>query len=167
MIESYMKTVHNTLIFLALQAGFSSEYQQLHTIGLSLVMLILLIWPIFVVVFLTTRSNELDDKMFKFRYESMYLGNRTDTYLEGVKKDRRVCYLYAFFFCIRRLALVFCVFYLKEENYQQCIYGLIGIQMAYIIYMSNGKPHIDDFFNSLELFNEVFLLMLFYTMLGF
>ena len=117
-IESYLKQLHTTLIFLALQPSSSSEYQQLQTIGYSLVMVIYLIWPIFVVVFLTARSNELDDKMFKFRCESMYLDNRTNTYLKGVKQDRRVCYLYTFFFSIRRLALVFCFFWLKEENYQ-------------------------------------------------
>ena len=80
-----MRILHNTLIFLALKASFSSKHQLVHTIGLSLVMVVLLVWPIFVALFLTARSNELDDKTFLFRYESMYLGNRTDTYLEGVK----------------------------------------------------------------------------------
>ena len=76
-------------------------------------------------------------------------------------------YLYTFFFCLRRIALVFLLFSFKEDNYQQCVYGLIAIQTAYLFYISIEKPHIDGFYNSLEFFNEMFLLFFFYAMLSF
>ena len=167
MIESYMKLAHNTLIFLALQASLTSNLMIMQTIGLTFVLSILLIWPLFVALFLYANRKQLEDKKFKFRFESMYLGNKTDNYLIGIRVDRKICYLYTLFFCFRRLALVLCFFYLKEENYLECIYGLLGIQIVYIIYITNGKPHIDNYYNSLELFNEVLLLLFFYTMLSF
>ena len=76
-------------------------------------------------------------------------------------------YCYCAVFSTRRLTLVFCIFFLKEENFVGCILGLITIQMLYLFYMIDTRPHIDDFYNSLEFFNEAFILLLFYSMLGF
>ena len=96
---------------------------------------IFLLWPVFVSIFLTMRRKDLDDEKFKYRFESIYLGNKTDTYLGGLKLNKSLCFCYATFFCLRRIVLVFCFFYLKEDDYMQCIYGLIAIQVCYVSYL--------------------------------
>ena len=166
-IESYLKIVYNTLIFLAFNARITSKYQRIQAIGLSVIFGLLLLWPVLIASLLTTYRNRLDDEPFKRRFESLYLGNKTNNYLENLRTDRKICYLYTFFFCIRRLALVLSIYWMKEERYMQCIYALIAIQSCYILYMAMAKPHIEDHFNYLELFNETFVLLILYTMISF
>ena len=79
-IESYLKIVYNTLIFLAFNAGVSSKYQRIQAIGLSIIFGLLLLWPLLIVFFLTSNRNRLDDESFKRRFESLYLGNKTNNY---------------------------------------------------------------------------------------
>ena len=107
-----------------------------------------------------SNSTELDKKDFKKKFESLYLGNKTDTYLKAMRRDRDMCYAYVFFFCARRLALVFSLYYLKEDYYLECMYVLIMTQMAYILYMITSKPHIDSYYNKLEIFNEILVLLI-------
>ena len=49
----------------------------------------------------------------------------------------------------------------------QCIYAAIGIQICYVCYILESKPHIDQSYNSLEIFNEICMLLFFYALLSF
>ena len=113
-IESYLKIVYNTLIFLVFNARISSNYQRIQAIGLSIIFGLLLFWPLLIALFLTLYRNRLDDESFKRRFESLYLGNKTNNYLPHCRANRKMCYLYTFFFCVRRLALVFSIYWMKE-----------------------------------------------------
>ena len=96
------------------------------------------------------------------------MGNKTDDYLEGyLQTDRSKAFLYHVPFCLRRLALVLCFFTYKNSTHLEALYGTIGISTVYIIYFTNSKPHIDDYFNLLELFNEIAFILIAYTFIGF
>ena len=51
-IESYLRVVYNTIIFLALDAGFATKLQTTNTIALCLILGFYLIWPFMVACFL-------------------------------------------------------------------------------------------------------------------
>ena len=51
-IESYLKIVYNTLIFLAFNAKIISKYQNITEIGLSIILGLLLLWPLLIAFFL-------------------------------------------------------------------------------------------------------------------
>ena len=87
--------------------------------------------------------------------------------MKGLTRDRSWSYCFIAVFSARRLAIVFCIFFLKEENYLPCILGLIATQLVYLLYLVSTRPHIDENYNYLELFNETSVLMLFYGLQGF
>ncbi len=46
-------------------------------------------------------------------------------------------------------------------------YGTMAISTCYIIYIANSRPHIEDYFNTLEVINESCIILLLYMSLGF
>ena len=51
-IESYLKVVYNTVIFLTLDAGFTSGFQSTNTVVLYMILVFFLIWPFMTALFL-------------------------------------------------------------------------------------------------------------------
>ena len=171
LIESYLKLVFTTLVFLTADADLSAK-SPLH-IGLSILFAILLLLPFIISGFLFAYQEKLDSVAFKKRFESLYLGVKTNKYLRFserqpfLKIDNYLSYLYSLFFCVRRLAVIFCLHWMKEDNYLWCTYSLMAVQMAYVNYMITVKPHKDSYHNSLEIFNEVLIFLMIFSMQSF
>ena len=51
-IESYLKVVYNTVIFLALDVSFSSKFEATNTVILHLILSFFIIWPFMAALFL-------------------------------------------------------------------------------------------------------------------
>ena len=70
-------------------------------------------------------------------------------------------------FCTRRLALVLCFFLFKNSTQHQFLYGTLATTSFYIIYIAASMPHIENFYNIIELFNEITFILITYTFFGF
>ena len=99
----------------------------------------------------------------------MYLNMKTDCYVGKTRRtDKSMCFLYTFWFCIRRLCLVLCFFITWNNGSMiQTIFGLLCMQTCYLWYVAGYKPHIEIWFNSLEFVNEVLMVFIIYTLFGF
>ena len=103
----------------------------------------------------------------------MYLGNKTDYYLSPTSDeawtstDKASCFLYNAVFCIRRLALVLCLLFLRDMHGLYILYGFLFIQTWYVVYIAASMPHVDDWFNVLELANEILIILIIYTLMGY
>ena len=125
------------------------------------------VWPIFLIAFLVPQQGRLEEEDFKNKFTSMYLDNKTNKYLgEEFVKDRKLCYLYHVPFCVRRLCLVLSFFFFREDQ-TLTLYAILVIQTAYYTYLIESMPHIEDYFNTLEIINEVSLILIVYIFFGF
>ena len=78
-------------------------------------------------------------------------------------------FLYTVWFCLRRLAFVL-LFFVTHNGYisqHQCLVGLLFVQTIYFAYITEFRPHIEHVFNNIELFNELLLVLIIYSMTGF
>ena len=56
---------------------------------------------------------------------------------------------------------------LQNRDSTNALYAFLLIQTAYITYILNTFPHVDEWFNSLEIVNEVIIILIIYTMKGY
>ena len=77
------------------------------TVVHSLLYLVFIIWPIFIIIFLMKKKHVLEEKTFLEKFSSMTLGNKT---------EHPSSFLYSAFFCIRRFAVVMCYVILTESD---------------------------------------------------
>ena len=47
------------------------------------------------------------------------------------------------------------------------LYAILAIQTIYVTYIVYSKPHVDSFFNILEVFNETSVMVVVYSLQGF
>lgn len=95
----------------------------------------------------------------------MYLGIKTDNYLgKDFTISKTECLLYNVVFCLRRLAMVTAYLYFKDTSNDAVLYAILGIQNFYIAYIIHSKPHVDSYFNVLELFNEISVILIVYSL---
>ena len=81
MIESYLKITHNSIFFLYLNGRLDSEDNRIQ-LGVNIAIIaIFVLWPFLIYVFLMSFRTRLEEKTFKNRFHSTYLGNKTDDYL--------------------------------------------------------------------------------------
>ena len=99
MIESYLKVFHNSIFYFIVTQKTSDHKMQ---IALSVFLIaVFLIWPLFLWVFLICFRRRLEEKKFNDRFSSMYLGNKTDSYLDNsMRTDRSMAFLYSVPFCV-------------------------------------------------------------------
>ena len=94
----------------------------------------------------------------KEKYESMY---------DGIKTDKLKSALYTTVFCTRRLTLVLILLVMQEREPLILIYLYLLIFTLNFIYLTSAQANTEEFLNKLELFNEVGLMILLYTMFFF
>ena len=78
MIESNLKTTHNTIFFLYLTGSFATNLDTIKTIFMLLLILFIICWPVFIGIFLSKNQQKLGDKEYRDKYGSMYLDTKTD-----------------------------------------------------------------------------------------
>ena len=107
MIESNLKITHNCIFFLAIGASFqSSEYS--FATSLRIILLIVIVtWPIFAAVHLYRNRERLNERSFRTKFQSMYIGIRIHLTLAR---------LYTSVFCSRRFILVICFLVLQDKQ---------------------------------------------------
>ena len=88
----------------------------------------------------------------------MFLGNRT---------KRQSTFLYHTVFCVRRLFLVLSFFIYYISKNPKVIWCFLAIQSLYLLYIISNTPHNEDYFNNLEIFNEICIILLLYMSFGF
>ena len=167
MIECYLKISHNSIFFLSIMGSFNTE-ETLSTIFNIFILVFVLLWPILLFLFLICKRNKLERRSFLQRFHSMYLNIKTDNYLKPrFQSNKASCFLYNVIFCVRRLAFVMSLFLLKNMYSCSIFFGFLFNTSLYVLYILETMPHIESYFNLLELFNEIFLLMIIYTLFGY
>ena len=173
MIQGNLKLTHTAIFYMAVTGmQFDSISNSTQTVINILMIVLLVTWPIFLSIFLTANRSKLDTEEFQQKYDSMFLGYKTDNYLW---KDRRtwtnttMCFLYNVTFSVRRLALVLSLFFLKEDgkNSLPILHSFLVINSIYFIYLADKMPHTDTLFNILEMLNAVFQMLTIYTLKGY
>ena len=98
MIQGNLKLTHTAIFYIAVTGlQFNSVENSAQTVINILIIVLLVAWPIFLAVFLTANRSKLDTAEFQQKYDSMFLGYKTDHYLW---KDRTnwspttMCFLY-------------------------------------------------------------------------
>ena len=168
MIESNLKITHNSVFFLAITGSFESTSDKVFTILTCALLVVIVLWPFFVTAFLLHNRKRLKSPRFKLMFQSMYLGIKTDNHLgNGLTVKKTECLLYNVVFCLRRLALVVCYLYFKDGLAGSVLYAILAIQTIYIVYIVYSKPHVDSYFNILEVFNETSVILIVYSLQGF
>lgn len=168
MIEASLRLTHNSIFFLYLKGSFETKEDKLQTILNILLLVLIVLWPIFMTAFLLYFRDRLEKTSFKSKFHTMYLECKTDNYLgDKFKLDKAKCFLYHVPFCVRRLCLVLCFFLLLNKSFLHCFYGILVIYTCYIIYIIHVGPHIANFYNGLELFNEACIMLIVYSLTFF
>ena len=152
MIESYLKVLHNSIFYFIYTRTTSDHNMQ---INFSIFLIIVfLIFPLFVWVFLICFRQRLDERKFNDRFSSMYLGNKTDSYLgDGMRTDRSMAFLYSVPFCIKRICFVLCFVLYRNSSGTETLFGMLITVTIYAIYISHCQPHEEFYLNHLETFN--------------
>ena len=97
-----------------------------------MLLVVLGIWPIFLTFFLVYNRKNLEKEDFKEKFDSMYLGIKTDGYLtykfdSGLSLRKTKCFLYNVAFVARRMAFVMCALNQLDKSILKLIYCLILI----------------------------------------
>ena len=137
-----------------------------------MLLVILGIWPIFLASFLLINRKNLEKETFKQKFDSMFLRIKSDRYLSYgsvcvLVLRKTECFLYNVVFVARRMAFVACSLNQLSQNPMELLYCLIMVQTWYIIYILVSKPHIDILHNYLDIANEIIVVLLLYTLIGY
>lgn len=98
----------------------------------------------------------------------MYDGIKTDNYLgPHFSANKTKCILYNVVFCLRRLSMVLCFLHFRDVGNEAVFNAMLGIQTVYLVYIIYSAPHVDTYFNVLEIFNEISIILLVYSFKGF
>ena len=114
MIQSNLKLAHTAAFFLAIKGiSFQSKFNAVNSILNIIILVVLFIWPVFLFSFLMLNRRNLEKPSFKEKFDSMFLGIKTDKYLtykwdSGLKLRKAKCFLYNVVFVARRMAFVAC-----------------------------------------------------------
>ena len=167
MVESNLKITHNSIFYLLMLGSFKSAKETISTIFTLAFLAVIILWPAFLTVFLLYNRKQLEKRPFQRKFHSMYLRIKTDRYLGStLMMNKSKCFLYNVVFCIRRLTLVLSYFFLQDYS-GQVLYAILLIQSFYIVYITHSMPHIETSFNVLELFNELSIVLVVYSLKGF
>lgn len=75
------------------------------------------------------------------------------SFYEGVRKVNKYTLMFNFFFMLRRIALVYAIFYFKDHVTFQ-IMSLFALNITLLIYQGSTRPLTWKLRNRIELFNE-------------
>ena len=129
--------------------------------------LLLVLFPVWLVWHLISNSKKLNEADFKSKFGSLYSGLKTDSF-------RALC-LNAVF-AMRRIDIVVMNVFLSEGSpisgidrsmYLQKIICFLYIQMLYLMFIHNVRPHSENLFNRLEFINEYLMMGVAYCMINF
>lgn len=145
--------VHSTLAFSVV--GAQTLDGPLDKLVLVLQILIFLgvgiAWPIWIVIFMRRNKDRLEIPSVYDQFHALYKDYWTDTTGER---------LYQFWFCARRLSFVLALVLLHDRKLAvRCL--VITSQCVYLMYIYRVKPHKEELFNLIEVFNEslIFLML--------
>ena len=155
MIESNLKLTYNSILYLSIYGSFADEPVQ--TIVNSLIIFGLVVWIFASGYWLLYHREKLKDPKYKAKCESLYSGVRTDGAIQVV---------FIPIFCLRRLALVVCLFALKDHQHWLLLVYLV-VYSAYFYYLLKTNPHESNAHNILEQGNEIGFILLHYAMFFF
>ena len=78
MIESNLKTTHNTIFFLSLTGSFATTQDGVKTLVMIIILIIIVLWPLFIAIFLSRNIQKLPNKEYRDQYGSMYMDTKTN-----------------------------------------------------------------------------------------
>ena len=108
--------------------SFETTKEKIETIVAMFFLGVIILWPVFLTLFLMYNRKELNKRLFKKRFESMYLGIKTDAYVaKAITIGRANCFLFNVVFCLRRLSIVLTFYFLHESHINQVLYAILGI----------------------------------------
>ena len=137
-------------------------YCNIFTIVLAAVMIAL---PVFIAVCYFTNIERLDDEKFASKYGTLYDGMKLNE--DKLRQHtRKVSIWFPLAFVLRRIAFIMIAFCLSTWPVFQLI-AMILITTAMIFYLMWFKPFEDNFFNHIEVMNEVTAMLLLYIMFSF
>lgn len=157
LIEGNLFITFDAVFFLSEHGGFSSNKKSLSTIFRMAVLIVLVLWIFFAAIFPLVKYQYLHDETFKRKFGSLY---------EGFDTKRKIAIVYFSVFCFRRLSLVLCLLWLRNQL-RILIHVYIVIYSGFFTYLAHAQPNIETSMNWLETFNEVAVVLLHYIMLFF
>ena len=126
MIESNLKMTHNSIFMLYISGSFGETISATIRSSIQLIILILIvIWPIFLILFLYSYRNKVNEPDFRAKVVSMY---------GGIKTTKFSSLIYTSLFCLRRLLLV-CILLVLQNHSVWLILCYNGLQSFYFWYM--------------------------------
>ena len=134
MTESYLEMSHTCVFFMAISTDYVTFQDKISLVVRVTLLVILVIWPFFVLTFLLKNRKKLDTDSFKKKFISMY---------NGLKTTKTGALLYAFLFCMRRMSLVLTFVLLQDEGIWLILSfnGLQSLQFWYLVYaVPHDKP---------------------------
>ena len=158
LITSNLKLTHNGIFILYFNASFESVKNGILTSLNIVILVIIALWPIFITVFLLYNKDHLNEKSFQRKFYSMFLGNYT---------GRKRTVIYHTVFCCRRMFIVLAFFMYYAANTPKVVYCFLAVQSLYLLYIIGSNPHIENYFNILEIVNETCIIILLYMSLAF
>ena len=82
MITGNLELTHTAIFYIAITGlQFDSRSNSIQTVINILIIVLIIVWPIFLSIFLTVNRSKLETKEFRQKYDSMYIGCKTDNYL--------------------------------------------------------------------------------------
>ena len=142
--------------------SFATLVSTLTTIGYSLAVLGLILWPLYIVAFTFKNQDKLSEPEFKQKYQTLY---------QDINTDEKESLVYNAVFCARRFNIVLInVLFSQNDLFETNHYLLkivcfLVIQSAYVMYILEAKLHAQRVNYILEIVNESVLIILIYMMI--
>ena len=157
-IEGNLDLCYQNILFVHLYTSFDNQIDAINT-GIRIFFVTVLgLWLIWSTCLLTLKRKNLKIEEYESKFGSMY---------EGIKTEKLVSALYITVFCLRRMLLVLALLFLKEFDEFVMIYAFLFICSANFVYLTMAMANTVEILNKLEIFNELGLIAVLYTMMFF
>ena len=157
-IEGNLDLCYENILFVHLYASFDTTEDGLNT-GIRIFFVTVLgLWLIWSTCFITLKRKNLKIEEYESKFGSMY---------EGIKTEKLDSALYMTMFCLRRMLLVLALLFFKEFDEFVLIYAFLLVCSANFVYLTMAMANTEEILNKLEIFNELGLIAVLYTMLFF
>lgn len=167
MILSNLKVTYTVTAFLLSAFSFATFMAGVKTTMFMIAFLGVCVWPIFIAWFVYKNKERLDDETVSKKWGTLY---------QGIHTNQLSALMYNAVFCARRFDIVLVNmlfspnFPLTGFSYHQYVFKCMSfliVQTFYVFYIMHSKPHTENVFNKLELFNELMIILMCYIMLVF
>ena len=128
LIESNLELTYSSVFYLSMYGSFSSIDDVMSTVSQILTLVMLVFWIFASFYKLVYARERLEHPSFVAKYGSLVIGFKTD-YIKQ--------FVYISCFSLRRLCLVLCLIYYKDNKYRQILVFLL-IYSFYFLWLSDA-----------------------------